>query len=193
MCKPLLSWDTFLQFQNKKKYTFNIVNDILSKYITPFHTLKLIRDRKTKAEEVSRKPAIFYCQSSIFSQLVFPEASCVKCECCLFLNSSFMNHCPLLPLQGKTWGLDADKCQQISSWNYVMAFVGIDKISSCPEGLLSLVYSNHKPLRCIHIPCLVDHSITFGCCHCHWVALFKKTTFSSVPYSLHILHMTLIK
>lgn len=33
---------------------------------------------KTKAEEVGRKPAKFYCQSSIFSLLVFPEASCVK-------------------------------------------------------------------------------------------------------------------
>ena len=83
---------------------------------------------KTKAEEVGRKPANFYCRSSIFSGLVFPEASCVKCECCLFLNSSFMNHCPLLPRRGKTYGLDADRCQHISCRNYVMSSVVTDKV-----------------------------------------------------------------
>ncbi|KAM7408833.1 hypothetical protein PAMA_002518 [Pampus argenteus] len=49
----------------------------------PILTPKLIKARKTNAREVGRKPANFYCQSSIFSQLVFLEASCVKCGCCL--------------------------------------------------------------------------------------------------------------
>lgn len=100
-------------------FSFRITKMIIFHYIINFiriyHPFSHSKDRKTKAGEVSRKPAIFYCQSSIFSPLVFPEASCVKCECCLFLNSSFMKHCPPLPLQGKTWGLDADRCQLISS------------------------------------------------------------------------------
>lgn len=120
-------------------YDFLYINHLCN---APFWPLKLIKARKTKAEEVERKPANFYCQSSIFSPLVFPEASCLNCECCLFLNSSFMNHCPLLPLRGTTWGLDADKCQHISSWNCMMAFVVTEKLFFyVPHGHLSFLYS----------------------------------------------------
>lgn len=46
---------------------------------------------QTKAKEVGRKPAKLLLPVIHFQWTCF---SCVKCECCLFLSSSFMNHPP---------------------------------------------------------------------------------------------------
>lgn len=78
---------------------------------------------KPKPRKSDGNLLIFYYRSSICSPLVFPEASCVKCECCLFLNSSFMNPYPLLLKWGETHDVDADNCQHISSWNYMMSLL----------------------------------------------------------------------
>lgn len=123
---------------------------------------------KPKLRKSGRKPANFYCQTSIFSQLVCPEASCVKCECCLFLTPSFMNHCPLLPLRGKTYVLDAHKCQHISCWNYMMSFVvTVFSISPWPF-IVPLLLRTHPALGRPHASLFhsvpVERGVAFSCC-----------------------------
>lgn len=77
----------------------------------PSLSLNPIIAHKCKAEEVSWPPVSFYCQPSIFSQLVFPEVSCEKCGCCLFLNSWVTVLCCH---SEQRQPLDVDKCQHIS-------------------------------------------------------------------------------
>lgn len=98
--------------EDKLKYWFgrsNSSDQLLSSPMSSLSHQNLIKACETSVEEVQRKPVNFYCPSSIFCLLVFPEASCVNWECCLFLNSSFMNPCRREGRHKRSW------CRQMTT------------------------------------------------------------------------------